>query len=471
MSIYKYWTICKIDGGFHRSGSRRGYQARELPVVKKQFQQWFPSYCETHELPGQQDQEIQTQLLSEFLHQDSTNFEPPIPPSWVIAGLSLRCYISHAIVYSCQKLAQQFGHKHGFSELDLLPIMLTDDGRAWIGLDSDRKTQFILDRLGSLQPSTYPLLSVEILRTFDPTRGGLAQWACLRTRQHEELTRTLWIEYGVLLETPWSKLNQVQGHQWKILSPHERHWVEVFHQVYRRDRREQGARGKCPTPSETQLQEMRDRLLQVGIIAYSSDEMLDQFKRIAQFLQQRKMNPSPPPSPPDPPVKEFLKTVLNEARDQALLNAIERVLFQRLSQLKKKAKSAEIADNFFPGLRLIYFEAKSQGEVARVLNMNNQSQVSRFFNLKEMLAKIREQVGEELLQILLSKEGFNSVAKDANAFNHLIQQLSDYLDETVFLEALRELQTGRYRKMTSLFAEKMRDYLSSNDVNPDNQAA
>lgn len=46
----------------------------------------------------------------------------------------------------------------------------------------------------------------------------------------------------------------------EALSPQERDVVEAFHGVYRRDRREQGARGKCPEPSESQLQEMRDRL-------------------------------------------------------------------------------------------------------------------------------------------------------------------------------------------------------------------
>ena len=466
MSICKYWTICKVDGRYHASGSPWGYQASELPVIKKQFQLWFPSHPETGELPGPDDNEIQTQLLSRFLRQDC-HFEPSVPPSWAIAGLSLRCYVSHAIVYACKKLAQQFGHKHGFSALDLLPIVLTDDGETWIGLDSDRKTQLVLDRRGKLEPSPYPLLSVEILRTFDPAIRGLAQWSGLLARQDRELTRTLWVEYGLLLETPWSRLNQVQGHQWKILSPQERHWVEVFHEVYRRDRREGGARGKCPTPTESQLQEMRDRLFLRGIIAHSSEEMLDQFKKIAQFIREPK--PLPPPVPPDPPTQQLLEKILNQSRDQALLNAIERVLLGRLSQLQKNPKSAGIADKFFPSLRLIYFEAKSQGEVAIILNLNNQSKVSRFLNLKEIIGRIREQMSEELLKILLSKEAFNSVPKDAGAFNHLIQHLSDYLDETVFLEAVRELQTGRGRKMAGLFAEKMRHYLSSNDFNPDNR--
>lgn len=149
MSVYKYWTICKVDGRFHRSSFQRGYQASELPVVKKQFQAWFPSYCETQELLTQEDKEIQTQLLSWFLRQDSRDFESSVPPSWVIAGLSLRCYVSHAIQSACQTLAQKFGQRYGFSPYDLLPIVLTDDGKASIKLDSDRKTQLILDRFGN----------------------------------------------------------------------------------------------------------------------------------------------------------------------------------------------------------------------------------------------------------------------------------------------------------------------------------
>ncbi|OZH52679.1 hypothetical protein AFK68_22770 [Hydrocoleum sp. CS-953] len=138
------------------------------------------------------------------------------------------------------------------------------------------------------------------------------------------------------------------------------------------------------------------------------------------------------------------------------------MLSQRLHKLQKSAWYSEFAPHFLPSLRLIYFHNKSQSEVAQEFNINNQSQVSRILKLKQMLKQIREQVMEKLLQILLKKANLNSSqgVLDANAFDSLIELLSRYLDETVFIEAAKEISTGRkYKKMTSLFSEKMRYYL------------
>ncbi|NES70923.1 MAG: hypothetical protein F6K24_39790, partial [Okeania sp. SIO2D1] len=238
------------------------------------------------------------------------------------------------------------------------------------------------------------------------------------------------------------------------------------HGVYRRDRREQGARGKCPEPSESQLQEMRDRLFPRGVVYNSSDELLEQLKTIAQFIQEQILNPTEisPPSNASAMELEFL----DEHRDRAIMDAIEGVLSQRLQNLQKSAWYSEFAPHFLPMLRLIYCENKSQSEIARQLNMNNQSQVSRILKLKQMLKQIREEVMEKMLQILLNQAELNSSqgVLDPNAFDSLIELLSRYLDETVFLEAVKENSTGRkYKKMTSLFAEKMRHHLKCSQPN------
>lgn len=437
-----YWTLSRIDlTSYDVSSSQKGYRQEILSPVKQQFQVWFPSMAETQTLLCQEERTIQGTLLSHFLEQHSAQ--------GITAGLSLRCYISHAIIYACQKLAQQFGDRYGFSHLDLLHLVLTDDG----------KTQIIQEVWANPQ-SSYPYFWVKILKSFNPEKAGLWNWTVLLTRRHPELTRTLWVEFGLSLATPWAKLNEIKRYQWETLSIHERDLVEVFHGVYRRDRRKQGVRGKCPEPSESQLQEMRDRLRQKGNVYHSSVELLDKLKTIAQFLQEQLLNPTAisPPSNTSTMELEFL----DRHRDKAIANAIERVLSQGLEKLQKSAWYAEFAVHFLPGLRLIYCENKSQTEVSRQLNMNNQSQVSRILKLKQMLNQIREQVMEQLLQILLNQVGLNSSqgVLDANAFDSLIELLSRYLDETVFIEATKEISTARkHKKMTSMFAEKMRYYL------------
>ncbi|NEP89157.1 MAG: hypothetical protein F6K18_21290 [Okeania sp. SIO2C2] len=441
-----YWTLCKIDlTSYDVSGYQKGYREDLLLPVQQQFQIWFPSIAELKEVSSQDDRKIQATLLSHFLSQNSASSKE----CSITAGLSLRCYISHGIVHACQKLAQQFGDRYGFSHLDLLYLVLTDDGKIKNFQEVSENSQ-----------SSYPYFWAHILRTFNPDKAGLWNWTYLLTRRHPELTRTLWVEFGLSLTTPWGKLNEIKRYQMETLSPQERDVVEAFHGVYRRDRREQGARGKCPEPSESQLQEMRDRLCQRRIIYNSSDELLEQLKTIAKFLQEQIFNPTEisPPSNASAMELEFL----DEHRDRAIMDAIEGVLYQRLQKLQKSAWYSEFAPHFLPSLRLIYCEKKSQSEVAKQLNMNNQSQVSRILKLKQLLKQIREQVMEQLLQILLNQAELNSNqgVLDPNAFDSLIELLSRYLDETVFLEAAKEISTAKkYQEMTSLFAQKMRYYL------------
>ena len=458
---YRYWTLRRIDFVSYEADIQKGYQDRVLAPARQQFQAWFPSLSETQELSNQQDQKIQATLLSHFLNQDCDPCQSSVP-AWAVAGLCLRCYVSHAIVHACQKLAQQFGDRYGFSTLDLLPLVLTDDGKTWIGFDCDRQSQIVLDNRGNLQPSSISHFSVEIIASFNLNKGGLWKWAYLLTRRHRELTRALWVEYGLSLSTPWARLNEIKRYQLESLSPADRSLVEVFHGVYRRDRRLSGARGKCREPSEPQLQEMRDRLAKRGIQSYSSAELPDRLKTIAEFLREQVLNPTPILQPSNSSATEL--EFLDEHRDRAIMEAIKRVLSQRLHQLQKNTWYADYAVHFLPGLRLIYFENKSQSQVARELNLNNQSQVSRFLKLKQMLNQIREQVMDRLIQVLLNKAGLNSPGGvvDANAFDSLIEHLTRYLDETVFLDAAREIRAGQSRKMTSLLAEQMRNYLNAN---------
>ncbi|NEO55514.1 MAG: hypothetical protein F6K54_22035 [Okeania sp. SIO3B5] len=431
-----YWTLCKIDlASYDVSGSQRGYREEVLLPVQQQFQIWFPSIAELEELSSQDDRKIQATLLSYFRSQNSASSKE----CNITAGLSLRCYISHTIVYACQKLAQQFGDRYGFSFRDLLYLVLTDDG----------ETKNIKQVQENSQ-SFYSYFWEEILRTFNPDKGGLWGWTNLRTRCHSELTRTLWVEFGLSLSTPWGKLNNIKRYQMETLSPQERDVVEAFHGVYRRDRREQGARGKCPEPSESQLQEMRDRLFPRGVLYNSPDELLEKLKTIAQFLQEPMLNPTEisPPSNTSPLAMEL--EFLDEDSYQAIMDAIKEVLSQRLHKLQKSSQYSKFAPHFLPILRLIYCENKSQSEVARQFNMNNQSQVSRFLGLKSMLSQIRVKIVDKLLQILSEKEGLDLsqiAQKDLNTFDSSLEKSSGYSNKIILSGLIKKfLQEGSIRE-------------------------
>ncbi|NET78300.1 hypothetical protein [Okeania sp. SIO1F9] len=317
-------------------------------------------------------------------------------------------------------------------------LVLTDDG----------KTKNIKQVQENFQ-SSYSYFWEETLRTFNPDKGGLWGWTNLRTRCHSELTRTLWVEFGLSLSTPWGKLNNIKRYQMETLSPQEQDVVEAFHGVYRRDRREQGARGKCPEPSESQLQEMRDRLFPRGIVYNSSDELFEQLKSIAQFLQEPMLN-STEISPSSNPSPLEMELELDEDSYQAIMDAIKEVLSQRLQKLQKSPQYSKFAPHFLPILRLIYCENKSQSEVARQFNMNNQSQVSRFLGIKPMLSQIRVKIVDKLLHILSEKEGLDLsqiARKDLNTFDSSLEKSSSYANKIILSGLIKKfLQEGSTRE-------------------------
>lgn len=156
------------------------------------------------------------------------------------AGLCLRCYVSEPILRACQKLDSLFG-TCSFTYRDLLPFVLDDDGKTLIALSLDRKTQMAISPSGEASALSYPVFSVRILQTYKSDRASsmsLDNWTYLQTRQHPELKSFL-AEFGFKLLTDWALLNRTRSRQLEQLSVRDRHLVEAFHAVYRRDRRQQ----------------------------------------------------------------------------------------------------------------------------------------------------------------------------------------------------------------------------------------
>lgn len=452
----KYWTLRMIDA----SG---GYQDRLLPLAQGHFKDNFGNF-NAEALSTAENKKIQRLLFSEFFNpQHDLQYR-------ATAGLCLRCYISHAIFEACQKMTENFGDRYGFSCVDILPWVLTDDGRQVILWDDASQTQMILDKTGGTQPSSYSLFSVDILRKFNPTRQNLKSWTLLLTRRHRELTQVFEREYGLCLSTDWAVLNQVTSRQMKNLLEYDRIFVEVFHQVYRRDRRQQAAKGKCPDPSEEQLTEMLDLIDQSEITFHLSEKLLyrfeklrDKLKNIATFLRETKMNPpvtEPPVSEPKP-LDPSLEQWLNWRLVDLIGEAINRVIPKQINQLEQSRWYAEFAPKYLLILRLIYCEKKSQREVAHELEFSNQSQVSRVLKLENLIKNVRFQVKDRLLGMILEYQDKAQVRSDANLFETLITDIENYLDNTVFSEAYREIKASKSRKMNSLFAVKIRQYLDN----------
>ncbi|MEM8544750.1 MAG: hypothetical protein AAGF66_12260 [Cyanobacteria bacterium P01_H01_bin.119] len=349
------------------------------------------------------------------------------------AGLCLRCYVSHGILLACRQLAYVFSGTQTFHHHELLPFVLDDDGSDAIVLNPAGHPLKVLGN-AQMTPLSYARFTVEVIRRFDlgaQEHFNLNSWIHYQTRQQPEIKQFL-SERGFSALTDWALLNQINKTQLSQFSDGDRAIVQVFHQVYRRDRRQGGRqRRKCPNPTPAQLQEMAERLgaQQSGSGAPMPAQILPQLHRIAKTLRQlevwqrRGMPVHVSLNQLDETGQELLQSVV-DPRGSNTVEAIARQELQAqlptclkqgviqglrsyIDHLHQRPRYRALAHKVVPALRLIYQDGQSQAQVAERLNLTNQAQVSRLLNLKELLNRIRHCTVNQVQTLLLKDGLFN----------------------------------------------------------------
>jgi len=362
-----------------------------------------------------------------------------------------------------------FGSANGFTYRDLLSFVLNDDGKRFNG--------------------GFVPFSLKILHSFSPDQTcSLGGWVDLRVKRNPDLNRFL-LEQGLNFTSDWALLNRANP---RYLAGIDRDLVEVFHLVYRRDRRQQNRQGtqqKCLDPTNEQLQEMMQWLRQRQVLV-DSTSVLNQLKRLAQVLRQediwgrRGFPVAEPLETTDPNTGETSfkdipdddstsdieaseRSELQQFCYEQLLHSLDQGIRQaigdRVHSLKQRPRYTQLAHQVKPALRLLYFEGKSQEQIALMLGMTNQSQVSRILNPKELLVTIRQRTLEALLHDILEKVRELKIVDfpvSPDYFSNLMQQLDTFVDEQVFQAAAAEMNAGRNRSMESLFAQRLRQILN-----------
>ena len=452
----KYWKIYRLS-----LASNQGYEYHEIAAAKEFYRELSAT-------------EVIATLLSSF-NSDS-----------VIAGLCLRCYVSQPILKACQKLAALFNSNYNFSYRDLLPFVLNDDGKRMILLGKDGKTQLIVDKEGNSQPSQYNLFTVDVVASykFDDSSMSLDNWAFLQTKQHSELKKFL-AEFGFQHLSDWAMLNRIGVKQLSQLSSRDRNLVEVFHAVYRRDRRQQKARGigKCPNPTTKQLREMQTLLSDRNCMFPTSDSILTALKQVVKLLRQydiwsyreplevyeldtgdyvaRRDLPTDNSNDAIASEEEELLNFIQESLDRALLKAIDEATNIRIAKLNKSKKYRSFAAKFVAGLKLYYCQGKSLKEITSLLEFSSWDQTRRVINPGDFLNTVRTQTIQNLLTVILQKTqalGLTKIASSANYLETLSIQIEAFADEVIFNAATSEIKAGRYREFKSLYADKIRFY-------------
>jgi hypothetical protein len=472
----RYWSMWCINP----AGEQLGYK-NHLIVVAQEFAQ---SHIATAS-----EVAVQSALLSYF-HGKSADVTAMIQAQ---AGLCLRCYVSAAILKACQTIDHLFGSDKSFTYRDLLPFVLNDDGKTPVILNTDRTAQLVLMDHESPQVATYPVFAVEVLRTFKSDKSGsqsrlsLDNWTHLITKQNTELRQFL-AEFGFQHLSDWALLNRVRPHQLEQLSDRDRDLVAVFHQVYRRDRRQQMAGGqRCPDPSISQLEEMMTALQARNRAMTTVGDLIPALKQVAVQLRQydiwshrvpleipddetgrdtiRSDLPSRDPDESDLEQQELL-TFFHQQLNLALNDAIAQELHDRVAALNQSKKYAPFASQFIPGLCLYYFQGLSLKAIAPMLGMSSWDQARRILNPGDLLSKVRALTVQQVLDRLLERvqqKGLAPKPPEPNYLKMLAEQVEATADQTIFQAAAEEIRAGQGRSFHSIYAQQLRLHLHPNE--------
>lgn len=490
----RYWTIKVIDAPIVQQNKLRGgYKFIKINQAKEFFKINFPKILSKSTLSAEENRYIQTFLWEKFylsvdIYQRA------------LAGLCLRCYISQTILVVCKKIAHTY--KIGveellFTYLDLLPFVLNDDGKSLVIFDRITQSQRIVNNDGTTQiiAKEGEFFSIEILRKFNPQLNyseSLDNWTWRLTKQNENLTLFLW-EFGIQTPTDWGLLCRDVPRSLKVhLTDEDCEMVEVFHAVYRRDRRNANAKGSCCQPTINQLQEMMFFLRERNIIISSYKELLNNLRRIAEILRQDKIYQKtgilktvptevydrsindyvlnqelPYHTDPDPEEIELqqLQYICNALFEKVLYQAIANVIVLHFKSLNTSKGYKNFAQKFYQGLLLYYQENLSLGEIAKLWEIP-WSKARRIFKLESLVDNIQNHTEHnfigEISQTLTKKGSLTRLTKiyeDPEHFQNMTEEIRDYALKKTFLEARAEIKSGKKKSKKSLFAKLLCHYL------------
>ena len=462
----RYWKIWRINP----AGDKVGYKQVLAPLAKEFVHK---------QLIKSQNNDLQSDLMSYFYANKNEVDNRNIAE----AGLCLRCYVSKPILKACRKLGNLFGVEKYFSYQDLLTFVLNDDGKTLVILDSDRKTQLILDDKGEANTTAYQFFTVKVLQTFNvdsQARMSLDNWAYLQTKQNPEIKKFL-SEFGFQHLSDWAILNRARPRQIESLLKRDRNLVEVYHTVYRRDRVRQGKLGakRCPDPNTVQLQEMLAGLQARNVTITSTNELLKELKQVAVQLRQYDVWSNREPleildpdtgnyinrgdlsyesiDESDVEEQEFL-LFLQEQLRITLIESIQEEIGSCIAKLEKSKAYAPFAPQFIPGLQLYYNQGLSLKDIAPRLGMKNWDRARRILNPGELLNNVRFSCLQQLLKSILQKaeeKGLIEIPPQPEYLQSLAEQIAAFADAEIFQAAGEEIRAGKNRKMESLYAQQL----------------
>jgi hypothetical protein len=455
-TVSKYWKFVSLD-------AKGSCQVKEITLAKAFFQEQF---LETVSETNYSNIAIQRQLL-DLARSETVNAN--------IAQSCLRCFISFEIEQVCRTIAAQFGTNRGFNASNLFPFVLNDI------LENFRESR--------RNPTNYQSFAIQILQSFDPELASLSTWTAKLVKSHPELNVFL-LEHGVYMVSDWAILNDTTLIQIETILTdfHDRTTDEIntarrllegYHLVYREERRKQrlaGIKGKCASPSLTQLHAIADR----AELKLAPEKILTQLQKLADLLREYRIyartkylrtktletlenqlkaeqfqTSVTEPSEEENEQREFLVHYRQEF-DRVFEESLKRVIESRI----EKFKNTQQVENFLIALTLFHCQGKSMGEIAPLVNLKAQFQVSRLLKLKELRADIRREMLKMLRDRVLALAQYYANPEQLQNLDRIIETLLDEEIDRVMQEAEAEANIAKNRSTNSQFASSLCHYLN-----------
>lgn len=405
VDLSRYWKLVRMSGA-------GDIIIEVVPAAQGFLQQHFSQPDELS------DSAVQRRLLE--IYQVGSQVTGKQNSNQSLAELCLRCFVSGQIQQSCLRIEAQFGSRHGFNRRDLLMLVLDE-------MPLQRQFRGRTDL--AAQPRLENTLFHRILQTFNPDRGSLSTWTARMVQSHPELDRFL-LNRGVYQVSDWAILNSYQPKRLRRILSDIDHLpdseiaqtqalLESYHEVYRGDRQLNGeatSSQRCHPPTETQLERIADLLQQRAELRLSAKTVLSRLLKLAERLRQHSIwvRGGPPPSAsidlpevqaqvdqvqiqqstePDEQL-EFLQQYQQQL-SQCLEQSLEQVLQDWSAKLRQKTAS------FLTALRLFYCRGMAMGEIAPLIGLDAQYQVTRLLKLKAFRADVRHHLLEQLRHSVL----------------------------------------------------------------------
>ena len=374
-ATWKYWTHVRLE----MSGKLKRH---EILTLKAFFQ------LRVGEIDELTDSLIQARL-SELRASDTSDA--------VQAAACLRCYVSHQIVAVCADLSQKFQLQRYFTQTELLA--------------------YVLDDANPLQPATpYQPLAVKITQSFQASQSSLAYWTKRLVLQHKDLHQAL-ANSGIYLASDWAILNHTKplhlqqrlaGQLGPVQLEQTTLLLASFHAVYRQDRLRLASAGqRCAEPTLEQLTRMVQHLAAAGLPNGQPQQTLQNLRELAASLRQpqrptvRLDETLATPCPQPDEQEEFLAHYQLQGR-RCLKQAIRLTLDARLTALQQT--NPPKAAIFMQALTLFFLDQMPMAQIAPLVGLQKQFQVTRLLNLNGLRAEVRQQwlilIRQELPQLL-----------------------------------------------------------------------